>query len=272
MSETPTLRGEYQHTKKRRERLVELVDQGPGSENVHDLAEELGVSVSTVRRDLAHLEADGKLARTYGGAMGAAHLDRSWQVKSTEHQERKREIARYAAAKVAPGMTVLLDSGTTVAEAAAILGARDNTHLVTNGLSSLLALADSRADVTVLGGRLRRPSESIVGAATLQALQHLTVDVGFLGAEALHPARGLNCPEMDQALVKQLMSNNSRRTWVLIDSSKLEREAPFAYWAPVEHGCGVITDSGATEAQLRPFIDAGWVVEIAQGATGRVEP
>ncbi|RKQ85257.1 DeoR family transcriptional regulator [Mycolicibacterium mucogenicum 261Sha1.1M5] len=263
MGETPALRGEYQHTKRRRERLVELVEAGSGSENVHALADELDVSVSTVRRDLAHLEADGKLARTYGGAMGAGRLDRSWQVKSTEHQDRKQEIARYAATKVARGMTVLLDSGTTVAEAAAILGARPDTHLVTNGLSSLLALADSDADVTVLGGRLRRPSESIIGAATLQMLQHLTVDVGFLGAEALHPTRGLNCPEMDQALVKQLMSTNSKRTWVLVDSSKLEREAPFSYWAPVAAGCGVITDSRATDAQLAPFRDGGWIVEIA---------
>ena len=263
MSEAPVLRGEYQHTKRRRERLIELVELGHGIGNVQALATELDVSVSTVRRDLAQLDAEGKIARTYGGAIGTARLDRSWHDKLTENQALKRTIAVHAAKKVLSGSHVLLDSGTTVAEAAAILGTRGDVQLATNGLSSLVALADTNAEVTVLGGRLRRPSESIVGAATLLSLQHLTADIAFLGAEALDPHRGLNCPEMDQALVKELMMRNGREVWVLIDSSKLERASQFAYWAPMRQGVGLITDAGVSESSLRAYREAGWQVEIA---------
>ncbi|KIP53165.1 DeoR/GlpR family DNA-binding transcription regulator [Leucobacter komagatae] len=246
-----------------RERLIELVELGHGIGNAHELASELDVSVSTVRRDLAQLDAEGRLARTYGGAIGPARLDRSWHVKSAENQGRKRDIAHRAADMVPTGATVLLDSGTTVAEVAAILGHRGDAQVATNGLSSIVALADTSADVTVLGGRLRRPSESIVGASTLQALQRLTADIAFLGAEALDPERGLNCPEMDQALVKELMAKNGREAWVLADSSKLERDAPFACWAPMGRGIGLITDSLASSEQLLPFRELGWQVEIA---------
>ncbi len=262
MSGEPVRRGEYQHTRQRRERLVELLDEQQGTGNVQHLAAELGVSVSTVRRDLAQLENEHRIARTYGGAIDPARLDRSWRVKSTENLSQKRALARWAAARVPEGAMVMLDSGTTVAEVAALLGDRDDVSLATNGLSSLLALADTRAEVLVLGGRLRRPSESIVGSMTLEALQRLTSDVLFLGAEAVHPERGVNCPEADQASVKELMMRGARRTWLLIDSSKLDREPGFAHWAPVPHGCGLVTDAGADEQRLRPFREAGWHVEV----------
>ncbi|WP_449277973.1 DeoR/GlpR family DNA-binding transcription regulator [Leucobacter sp. GX24907] len=262
MDDEPVRRGEYQHTRLRRERLVEMLDEHQGSGNVQQLATELGVSVSTVRRDLAQLETEHRIARTYGGAIDPARLDRSWRVKSTERLAQKRALARWAASRVQSGSTVLLDSGTTVAEVAALLGERDDITLATNGLSSLLALADTRAEVLVLGGRLRRPSESIVGTATLQALQRLTADTALLGAEALDAARGVNCPEGDQAAVKELMASGAREVWVLADSSKLERQPGFSYWAPMPDGCGIVTDSAVEEHQLAPFREAGWCVEV----------
>ncbi|UOQ59329.1 DeoR/GlpR family DNA-binding transcription regulator [Leucobacter rhizosphaerae] len=253
-------RGEYQHTVQRRERLLGLLDER-GGVSVQDLARELDVSVATVRRDLAHLEGTHRVARTYGGAIDTGRLDRSWREKSTEHLGEKRDLARWAADRVQPGSTVMLDSGTTVAELAALLGEREDLLLVTNGLSSILELADARAEVLVLGGRLRRPSESIVGLLTLQALERVTADIGYLGAEAVDPVRGINCPEIDQAAVKELMSRNARETWLLVHSSKFDREPPFSHWAPMGPGCGLVTDRGASEERISAFRDAGWRVE-----------
>lgn len=258
-----TARGAYRPTKQRRERLVELLDEQQGEANVRQLAGHLGVSVATVRRDLTALASDGWIARTYGGVIRRGNLDRSWRVKSAENLRPKQAIARHAARGVAADATVVLDAGTTVAEAAALLGERTDVQLVTNGLSSLLALADASAEVIVLGGRLRRPSESIVGGATLQSLERLTADIAFVGAEMVDPRRGINCPEQDQAAAKELMLRNSRSPWVLADASKLDRPQAFPYWCRAFRGCGLLTDSGATEEQLAPFREAGWHVVVA---------
>lgn len=257
MDSSSTSRGSYRPTKERRARLVELIRQH-GEGNVQELARELDVSASTVRRDLSALQADRRVARTYGGVIDRRPLDRSWQVKSAEHLDGKRAIAARAAELVDDGATVLLDAGTTVAEVAVLLGERPDVQLVTNGFSSIVALADAHAEVTVLGGRLRRPSESIVGGATLQALGRLTADVAFIGAEAIDPHLGINCPEEDQAAVKELMIRHAREAWVLADASKLAREPALAHWCRVDPGCGLLTDAPADDDALAPFREAGW--------------
>ncbi|WP_293786317.1 DeoR/GlpR family DNA-binding transcription regulator [uncultured Aeromicrobium sp.] len=252
----------YRPTTERRERLVALIRQRDGEGSVHDLARELGVSPSTVRRDLAALQADQRIARTYGGVIDRGELDRPWRVKSAENRSAKQAIAAHAARLVPEAATVLLDAGTTVAELARLLGDRPDVHLVTNGLSSIVALADTEAEVTVLGGRLRRPSESIVGGATLQALQRITADVAFLGAEVIDALRGVNCPEEDQAAAKDLMARNAHEVWILADAAKLNRHPAFSHWCPLPPGSGLITDDAADREAVAVFRDAGWTVEV----------
>ena len=52
------------------ERRVRLVEQlrTDGRASVAALADDLGVTPSTIRRDLQRLARDGRLVRTYGGA------------------------------------------------------------------------------------------------------------------------------------------------------------------------------------------------------------
>ncbi len=255
---------QYKPTRERRARLVGLIQDDDGPVDVHLLAAALGVSASTVRRDVRVLEEERLLTRTYGGVIDHGE-ERGWRQKSLEHRRQKRLIAKRAAREVQPGMTVLLDAGTTVAELARLLGERDDIHLVTNGLSTLLALADCSAEVTVLGGRLRRPSESIIGITTVHSLDRLSPDIAFIGAEALDPVDGINCPERDQAVTKEIMAERSRVYWVLADSSKLSRPANFPHWCRLGAGRGLIVDGGGPDEVLAPFEQAEWVVARARG-------
>ncbi len=251
----------YRPTRRRRDQMVKLVEAG--EDRVDRLAEILQVSASTVRRDLASLHEQGVLARTFGGAVIPVAAEQTWRDKGAESLPQKRAIARYAASLVRPGTLVILDSGTTVAEVAALLSEREDLHLVTNGLNSILALADGSAEVTVLGGRLRRPSESIIGAETMAALERLTADIAFIGAEMLHPDRGVNCPEMPQSATKELMMSGSREAWILADASKLTRVNAHPYWARLEGVTGLITDASADPEMVERFRDADWTVHIA---------
>ena len=92
-----------------------------GALDVEALSAELGVSASTIRRDLARLAAGGQVLRTYGGA---AVPEQSLQVRAGVNMEQKRAIARLAASFVQPGETLLLDAGTTTGALAAELAAR----------------------------------------------------------------------------------------------------------------------------------------------------
>ncbi|MFH9247327.1 DeoR/GlpR family DNA-binding transcription regulator [Streptomyces lydicus] len=251
--------GERSATRRRRERMVELL--GAGDISVHDLAAEFDVSLSTVRRDLATLAADGRITRTYGGAVDHRAVERSWHDKEREQRTAKDAIARAAAALVRSGDVVLLDAGTTVARLAHELRDRTDITVVTNGLSTLVELADARVEVVVLGGRLRRPNESLLGIRTEQALRRLTPDLAFLGVDGLDPRRGINCPDADQAALKETMAGCARAAWVLADHSKLGGDGGFPHWAAMPAGTGLI--SGGDDRRLGAFADAGWSVRAA---------
>ena len=82
---------------------------------IKDLAAELNISLSTVRRDVAALEQEGSVIVMRGGAVKykAEDFDEPVVKKKLIHSEEKEIIARKAAALVEDGDCVYVDSGTT---------------------------------------------------------------------------------------------------------------------------------------------------------------
>ncbi len=246
-------------TRRRRDLLVTLLRSGEAG--IDELAARFAVSASTIRRDLAALASAGRIMRTYGGAVEPGHgSELTLRAKERAHWAEKDAIGAAAAELAGRGDVLLLDAGTTVGRLAWHLRQRDGITVVTNGLSALLNLADAPGvEVIVLGGRLRRPNEALLGPEVQQALGRYRPDLAFLGADGLDPGRGLNCPSPEQAVIKELMAVTARATWVLADHWKLPAE-PFAYWAAMPAGTGIITDAGCPPATIGTFSAQGWRV------------
>jgi DeoR/GlpR family transcriptional regulator of sugar metabolism len=131
-----------QGARARRDQIVHLATT-TGLASVEELSRAFGVTASTIRRDLAQLTADGRLARTYGGAMAlVAHPEASLRQRTGEAFEAKRAIARWAASTVRTGETVLLDAGSTVGALAHELRTAEGLTVATTGLTALQELAD----------------------------------------------------------------------------------------------------------------------------------
>lgn len=233
-------------TRRRREELLRHIRAGGG--NINDLAQRFSVSVSTIRRDLTALARAGHVLRTYGGAAAPGHLhEPTLRAKASTHPYEKDQIGRQAAALVAPGDLILLDAGTTVGRLAWHLRDQQDITVVTNGISSLLALLDAPGiEVIVLGGKLRRPNEALIGTDVTTAIHHFHPDVTFLGADGVHPDKGVNCPSFEQACLKEQMANAARLTRVLADESKVGSE-PYPFWASLPPGSRTITEHSQIE-------------------------
>jgi DeoR/GlpR family transcriptional regulator of sugar metabolism len=244
-------------TRLRRDKLVTHLRSGGAG--ISDLAARFDVSASTIRRDLAALAHDGRVMRTYGGAVEPGHgREPTLHAKERTHWAEKDGIGNAAAAMVSTGDVLLLDAGTTVGRLAWHLRQRDGITVVTNGMSALMALADAPGiEVIMLGGRLRRPNEAFIGPEAERALHRFRPDLAFLGADGLEPSRGINCPSLEQAGLKELMASTARETWVLADHSKLAAE-PFTYWAVMPPGTGIITGPGCPSGRLAAFGERGW--------------
>jgi DeoR/GlpR family transcriptional regulator of sugar metabolism len=254
----------------RRTRIVGLLSDR-GGVSVDELAGRLGVTTSTIRRDLAKLTGDGVVTRTYGGAVVTATDSPESPLRRRAHEARaqKDAIGRWAAGQVADGETVLLDAGTTVARLARHLRDRAGLTVITNGLTSIVELADADdVEVVVLGGSLRHISHGLVGPITDLTLQRLSAHRVFLGADGLTADRGLCEASPVQTRTKEIMAARGGDLYVLADSTKIGA-APFTAWAPLNRPWTLVTDDGATEEQLAPFRAHGHVTVEVVTTAGR---
>ncbi|NSC25193.1 DeoR/GlpR transcriptional regulator [Streptomyces albus subsp. chlorinus] len=240
----------------RREEILRLATTGLAS--VDELSQRFGVTASTIRRDLARLTADGRLARTYGGAIAlTAHPEASLRQRTGEAYAQKRAIARWAAAEVQPGETVLLDAGSTVGALAHELRTARDLTVATTGLTALHELADVESiHVECLGGTLRPLSQAFVGPLTEAALERMTFDRVFLSADGVTADGGINEADLRQTRLKELMARRAARVYVLAHAEKLGR-APFHAWAALPPGWTLVTHQAASEAQVSAFTGRG---------------
>jgi DeoR/GlpR family transcriptional regulator of sugar metabolism len=236
----------------RRQLVLESVLAGQG--NVHELSERFGVSASTVRRDLERLVADGRVARTYGGAVGSAgHHLRTLQERETSQAAEKDAIAARAAELVHPGESVILEAGSTIGRLAGILRGRAGLRLITNSVNTLATLADAEQhEVIFLGGRVRVLNQATSGSMTEANLRTLTADRAFLSGPAVHARFGLAAPLAANAYLKAVMAERAHELYVLADSSKLGLDTGD-FWTPLDRPWTLVTDAGADSADIDEF-------------------
>ena len=248
--------------KARRADISRRIAGGPTSADT--LAEEFGVSLSTMRRDLDILARNGALLRTYGGAapVGFVLPEQPLAERIGEKAPQKRMIAKLANSLIQAGETIILDAGTTTGALASVLRSRSELRVVTGGLTSLNALAGAAGiEVLALGGLLRPMSLGFVGPHAEHVLRRTTASRAFLGADGVVAGRGLCEATADQASLKELMVMQADAVYVLVTADKLGRAISQA-WTPLDRPWTLVTDADATEAQLRPFRELGIVTVL----------
>jgi DeoR/GlpR family transcriptional regulator of sugar metabolism len=217
---------------------------------VEDAVEALRVSPATVRRDLELLEKRGELRRVHGGAVG---LDKAQQEplfddKTVLQAAEKARIAQAAYKEfIHPGETIYLDGGSTVLLLARLLRAETKLTVVTNSLRAAMDLSGQGPQVLLVGGELRRRSQTMVGPLTKPMLEGLYFDKAFLGTIGLDLKAGITTTEPDEAFTKELVMERAREVILLVDSSKCGRIS-FARSGRLEQIQCVITDDGVDRA------------------------
>src|SRR5690349_23397983 len=163
-----------------------------------DLADRLGVSVDTVRRDLLELETAGELRRVHGGAVRHAPGKRRFVDRTKEDPAGKAVVGALAARLVASGQVVAIGGGTTALELAHRFSPELSATVVTTSPDVALAVRElPDVEVVVLGGRLDRTSQTLVGPETIAQIATLRPDALIVGACSIHHELGLTMRERD---------------------------------------------------------------------------
>lgn len=235
--------------------IMELMKQH-GSVQVNDVAEALGVSTATVRRDLQMLEDKGLLQRVYGGALPTGFsttFEYLYHDKMDLRTKEKERIAQAAAEEVQNGEAVFLDSGTTAYKLAQKLQKKQNLTIATVDLSIAALIYDPTTQVVLTGGIVRQGYNVLVGSTAENFIRDMCVDKVFLTADAVDLDFGISNANYLEAGVKQQLAHAGRKTILVTDHSKFGKEALTRY-CRLQDIHMIITDDGLprdTAAKIR---------------------
>jgi len=229
-----------------------------------ELAELLGVSRATIRRDLDALEEQSLLKRTHGGAQAADSDDElPFHSKEAAYMREKRAIGLAAAALVPEGSVLGCTGGTTVMSVVKALRGKQLT-VVTNAINVAMELAPSdTAQVIVTGGTLRARSYELVGHIADRTLGEFHLDLAILGVDGIDIERGVSTYTIAEAHAAALYISQAERVWVVADNSKAGKIAP-ALIAPLSKVHRLITDPGIDPGLRSRLEAAGLEVIIAE--------
>lgn len=245
----------------RRQKLSDLVN-GRGFVPLPEIVAEMGVSESTVRRDLDYLHEAGVLRRTHGGAIavGESVALPAFDERTSRQAKEKKKIGQRMAAIIQDGETVLLDGGTTTLEVARHLVGR-SLQVVTNSLPIATLLASSReTDLVLIGGFIYPKTGVALGTLAVQAMKdlhahRLVMSVGGLNQRGLYNGN-LLLVETEKAMMRCADETN-----VVADHTKFGQQA-LAFlddWSGIDR---VVVDDQVTPEQLS-MVGDGVNVEIA---------
>jgi DeoR family transcriptional regulator of aga operon len=249
------------HRHQRLNTLLEMVGQR-GRIEVDEAAEELQVSLATIRRDLDHLAERQLLTRTRGGAVtGSVPYDLSGRHKA-QHAKEKERIGAAAARLVQRGMVVGFNGGTTTREVARAIATRPEFNdgsasyaltVVTNALNIAHELT-VRQNIRTLttGGVARTQSFELTGPYAAATLSEVSLEMAFVGVDAIDPLRGAYSDHEAEASVNRLLVSRARQVIVVADAAKLGGYA-FARICPTLDVDMLVTSANADPDLLAAF-------------------
>ena len=223
----------------RREAILKIVNE-KGAASVAELTRALGVSESTIRRDLLKLSRGGGTTKVHRGAT----LNKRQYIagedavsdKRDKNSDEKHIIAKYAASQIDDSDFVYLDAGTTTLFMIDYLPETLKAGFVTNGISHAKLLAKKKLKVVILGGQLKDTTEAVIGLAAANNLQNYNFTKAFLGTNGITESQGYSTPDSEEAFVKAAAINRSFVSYVLADSTKFGKVSSVSF-ATIDRAC-----------------------------------
>lgn len=241
-----------------------------GELTVEDLAERLGVSRETVRRDLARLEAGGHLRRYHGGAraltIAGGEAEKEWPFaqRMAQNAAGKRRIALAARELFRPEESLFIDTGSTTIAFAEALAARASLVAITNSPRIAATLAANHSHkVFLLGGAYGADAGESLGPLALEQIGKFRAGHAVLTIGAIDPTSVMDF-DLQEAEVAKAMIERADRVTVLADHSKFDRGAVFEV-APLARLHRLVTDLPPSALMRNALQAAGVELIVADG-------
>ena len=247
----------------RQEAILNLLARD-GKVRVKDLSEMFKVTEDCIRKDLGALEKQGKLKRTYGGAV--VRRENLHMLEVSKHRntdvEAKRRIAQAAVKLIHDKDMVFLDISTSNLAIAELLVKTDREMtVVTNMIDILVVLArNPKIRLVFAGGKINKSRDGFWGGMTLDFISKLKPDIAFVGAVGVDvKENSVSTYDIEDGINKAAIVRVSKRAYVVAEARKLSSDGNYNYTS-LDTLSGLITDSKPAEDICEAAEDYG--VEI----------
>lgn len=207
----------------RKKRLRDIIQKNQFV-SLQELKQATQTSLSTVRRDLADLAAEGVVRRVHGGVelITPDRDNMTVYERRTIYQADKQQIAKRAAAELKGSEMIFLDAGTTTGEVIPYLAdKKPAVTVVTNSVHHAAKLSDLMIPVMIIGGQVKQTTDAVIGATAVNQINHMVFQTSFIGADGLSVDFGLTTPDLEEAAIKKAVVERSQSSYVLADASKI---------------------------------------------------
>lgn len=220
------------------------IARNDGKVIVEDLSRKFGVSHQTIRRDLSDLTQAGKLERVHGGAvLPSGTINIEYEERRLLNADRKTAFAKACAAHIPNDISLFLGIGSSTEAVARALVLHQNLIVVTNNMNVANILATKPDfDVILTGGQIRQSDGGLIGNLASETVQRFKLDLAVIGCSALDDEGDLLDFDIQEVGVNQTVLRQSRRSYLVADTSKFQRSAP-ARIASLEDIDTVFTDA-----------------------------
>jgi DeoR/GlpR family transcriptional regulator of sugar metabolism len=208
-----------------------------------EMALSIGISESTLRRELSVLVEEGLVERQSGKLLPGYSdaTETPLVVRMTINADEKKRIAKAALDLVRNGETIFVPGGTTTLEFSRLLPGQRQLTVVTNALPVANILVNQRGiKLVVLGGEVRRSEQTMHGHLTISGTQELRADKLFYGVEAISLEHGITHSQLIEVSTDRALISASIETILLADHTKFGKVAS-ALVAPLSQVHRIVT-------------------------------
>ncbi|MCL5098370.1 MAG: DeoR/GlpR family DNA-binding transcription regulator [Candidatus Omnitrophica bacterium] len=235
--------------------------------SLDELAEEVDMSPSTIRRDLAVLEAAGSVRRTHGGArlVNPRSEEFIFAARDTHQLTEKEAIGRACAEFIKPAQSIIIDAGTTVYHVARHLESK-RPQIITNSLPvANLFASSSLVEVVVSGGVIYPRLGVLVGPLAVETFSKMHVDVAVMSAGGI-TVDGITNSHGLLIEIQRAMINAAKVVIFCLDHTKFDRQSvsPLCGLESIHH---LVTDSAAPPELVDALRSRGIDVVVAPPAS-----
>jgi DeoR family transcriptional regulator, fructose operon transcriptional repressor len=191
------------------------------------------VSSMTIRRDLAFLEEEGDIMRTWGGAKAVNRSTRIsediFSLRATENIHNKTVIAQKTLEFVETGRSIFIDAGTTSMCLAKILPNQNFSILTTAPNIAMEIIKNSNPSVTLVGGQLNRSNLTTSGANSINFIKNINIDIAFMATSGFSEKNGFTVGNFDECELKKAIIKKAGKIILMMDESKIDRNMPYTF-------------------------------------------